>query len=144
MLPALRGHPCNHQTARVDPSTPMEVLVAAVWSSRFARSRIFADDDFFELGGDSLVALRICRELMSLVHSDASQIDGQTGVIRGVLAPHELLKRPRLRDFARLLAHSGCRPLIDAVRTIFFAARTHAKIYQTPMFKKLFYVVGGL
>ncbi|HET9032644.1 MAG TPA: amino acid adenylation domain-containing protein [Dokdonella sp.] len=44
-------------TASNEPNTPAEQLLADIWKSMLHVSRIRADDNFFDLGGDSLLAL---------------------------------------------------------------------------------------
>ncbi|MFI0421873.1 phosphopantetheine-binding protein [Spongiactinospora sp. 9N601] len=41
----------------------IEELVAEIWREVFALDRIGADDDFYELGGHSLTAIRIAARL---------------------------------------------------------------------------------
>ncbi|MGQ0678277.1 MAG: type I polyketide synthase [Actinomycetota bacterium] len=43
----------------VEPSTPTEVEVAAIWSRTFGFAKIGREDDFFLLGGHSLLALEV-------------------------------------------------------------------------------------
>ncbi|MGH7722417.1 MAG: non-ribosomal peptide synthetase [Candidatus Dormibacteria bacterium] len=47
------------QRRRVPPRTPLEQLVADVWSSTLQVSEVGVDDDFFEQGGHSLLAVRL-------------------------------------------------------------------------------------
>jgi aryl carrier-like protein len=49
--------------AGAEPATPTQKLVAAVWQESLGRADVGLDDDFFELGGDSLIALRVVAEL---------------------------------------------------------------------------------
>ncbi|HEV7745454.1 MAG TPA: amino acid adenylation domain-containing protein [Pyrinomonadaceae bacterium] len=51
----------------VAPSTPTELLVAGIWSELLGTDRISADDDFFELGGDSLLIQRMLAKVMQAV-----------------------------------------------------------------------------
>jgi amino acid adenylation domain-containing protein len=43
---------------RVPPRSPLEQIVAAVWSETLKNDRIGATENFFDLGGDSLLAVR--------------------------------------------------------------------------------------
>lgn len=40
----------------IAPQTPTEKAVATIWSALFSLDRIGVDDDFLELGGDSVMA----------------------------------------------------------------------------------------
>jgi len=48
------------------PDGPIERRIAAVWEEQFAVAPIGLDDDFFELGGDSLTAIEIAAKLHGL------------------------------------------------------------------------------
>lgn len=50
-------------TAYVEPSSEIEHVVAAVWQHVFSIRQIGVDDNFYELGGDSLMALTITSAL---------------------------------------------------------------------------------
>ncbi|MBQ4864760.1 SDR family NAD(P)-dependent oxidoreductase [Pseudoalteromonas sp. MMG013] len=56
--------------AYVPPSNESEKTVASVWQTYFADCEIGIHDSFFELGGDSLMALRICSELSERLELD--------------------------------------------------------------------------
>ena len=43
----------------VAPSTPVELELAALWAEILGVKRVGLDDDFFELGGDSLLVIRV-------------------------------------------------------------------------------------
>ncbi|GLW10446.1 hypothetical protein Misp01_55740 [Microtetraspora sp. NBRC 13810] len=49
--------------ARVPLGTPLEHLVAEVWAEVLERSTLWADDDFFALGGHSFAATRVAGRL---------------------------------------------------------------------------------
>ncbi|WP_052868033.1 non-ribosomal peptide synthetase [Streptomyces niger] len=53
-------------TEYVAPRTPTEELIAEVWQEVLGAERVGVHDTFFELGGDSLVALRTVARLNSL------------------------------------------------------------------------------
>jgi aryl carrier-like protein len=43
----------------VPPSTPTEAVLAAIWARVLGRERVGVRDSFFELGGDSILALQV-------------------------------------------------------------------------------------
>ncbi len=43
----------------VAPRTPAEEIVAGIWAALLRRDRVGAEDDFFDLGGDSLLATQV-------------------------------------------------------------------------------------
>lgn len=69
------------------PQSEAETLIAAVWSEVLGREHIRADDDFFAMGGHSLIALRVVARLKK-----------QLGV---AMSAREVYRHPRLRDLAR-------------------------------------------
>ncbi|HZN10191.1 MAG TPA: phosphopantetheine-binding protein, partial [Blastocatellia bacterium] len=73
----------------VAPGTPTESELARVWAQILGVDRVGADDDFFGLGGNSLLAT----VLMSRVHS-LFEID---------LAPHALFEAPTVAGLAELI-----------------------------------------
>ena len=64
----------------------IEELIAGVWAEVLGRDGIRADDDFFALGGHSLVALRV-----------VSRLKKRMGV---VMPTKDIYRHPRLRDLA--------------------------------------------
>ncbi|GGS29406.1 non-ribosomal peptide synthetase [Actinokineospora fastidiosa] len=76
--------------AHREPCCPVERVVADLWRDLLDVDRVGLDDDFFALGGDSLLATRLMRGLAA------------TGLRGADLA--DLFARPVLRDFAALLA----------------------------------------
>ena len=60
-LPAPDQRP--EDMAYVEPTTPTEVRLAAIWRDVLKLDRIGADDDFFELGGHSLLATRVIAQI---------------------------------------------------------------------------------
>ncbi|MFC4497876.1 amino acid adenylation domain-containing protein, partial [Streptomyces ovatisporus] len=53
------GEDAYAQTEYTAPRTPLEERVAAVWSDVLGSGRIGVDDDFFDLGGDSIRAVAL-------------------------------------------------------------------------------------
>ena len=55
---------------RVVPRTPMEEMVAGVWESILQGSEFSIDDNFFSLGGHSLMALQVTSRLRELLYQE--------------------------------------------------------------------------
>jgi acyl carrier protein len=49
--------------AHVAPRTETEAALAAIWSELLGQPAIGVTDDFFELGGDSIVAIRLAARI---------------------------------------------------------------------------------
>ncbi|MFF0223660.1 amino acid adenylation domain-containing protein [Streptomyces sp. NPDC004629] len=62
-LPAPDGDRGGLDAAYVAPRTPAERAVARIWSAALWADEVGAHDDFFELGGDSLIATRVALRL---------------------------------------------------------------------------------
>jgi hypothetical protein len=74
----------------VRPSDRLEVALAALWSARLDVRDIGVDDDFFTLGGDSMLALQV-----------AAASERAIGVPVNVGA---ILRHPTIRKLAAALA----------------------------------------
>jgi acyl carrier protein len=71
------------------PATPLEQMLAAHWSNLLGLEQVGVNDDFFHLGGHSLMATRI----IARVHSEL-----------GVRVPvRSLFSAPTIRQFARAI-----------------------------------------
>jgi amino acid adenylation domain-containing protein len=83
-LPAPESHfgDENYQA----PRTPVEEILAGIWSELLGLERVGADDHFFDLGGHSLLATRVM-----------SRLRGAFGV---EVPLHDLFAAPRLADLA--------------------------------------------
>ncbi|MGW0177725.1 condensation domain-containing protein, partial [Rhodococcus sp. NPDC003322] len=88
------------------PGTPAEELVAEVFAEVLGSGRVGADDDFFELGGNSLIAMRVVSVLSARVDGrvsvrdlfDASTVAGLAGRVeraRGAGRREALVAAPR-------------------------------------------------
>jgi acyl-CoA synthetase (AMP-forming)/AMP-acid ligase II len=66
-LPAPDGATTRKRPAFVPPRTPVEELVAEAWRDLLGAPRIGAFDDFFELGGNSLLLARVNSRLAHTV-----------------------------------------------------------------------------
>jgi len=75
---------------RAGPRTPIEEGVYAIWTEILGIELIGIDDDFLDLGGDSLAAVRIASRVLK-----AFQVD---------LSPQELFDAPTIAEMADLIA----------------------------------------
>jgi amino acid adenylation domain-containing protein len=57
-LPTPQESQVSRAGAHVPPETPTEKVITEIWQEVLGRGQIGIDDDFFELGGDSLCAFR--------------------------------------------------------------------------------------
>ncbi len=79
----------------VAPRGHLERVLAAIWSQRLAMPRIGVHDNFFEIGGHSLVAIQILE-----------QVEQQLG---GTLSLQALFQAPTIAEFAHLLEAGGAQ-----------------------------------
>jgi acyl carrier protein len=62
-LPPPTPMTAHRQSIYVEPRTPTEEVLAAIWGEVLNTTRISVHDDFFELGGHSLLAIRLLAQL---------------------------------------------------------------------------------
>jgi len=62
-LPAPRAGRRELDSEPVSPTTPLEELLARIWSETLGVSRVGIDDNFFDLGGDSILSIRIAMRM---------------------------------------------------------------------------------
>ncbi|MBS0522362.1 MAG: AMP-binding protein [Proteobacteria bacterium] len=75
------------------PDEPVEFLIAGAWQKILKRDVIGAEEDFFEIGGDSLLATEMLVQLEKMVHRKIS--------------PSEVGTRLTIRGLAQLLSQSA-------------------------------------
>jgi amino acid adenylation domain-containing protein/FkbH-like protein len=79
------------------PRNELEQRIANTWQQLFGISRIGIDDPFFDLGGDSLLAVQILSQLRTLLHIDLTLHDlFETGTVAGVVQRVETLLQARV------------------------------------------------
>lgn len=57
----------SHPAAKRSPRTDTERMIASIWSKRLEVRSVGAHDDFFQLGGDSLIAMQILTEVRQVL-----------------------------------------------------------------------------
>jgi phthiocerol/phenolphthiocerol synthesis type-I polyketide synthase E len=65
----------NMRQAYVAPKTAIEIAVAEIWGALLQLYEVGVEDDFFELGGDSLMALHLIPRLRTRFQVDIAPID---------------------------------------------------------------------
>ncbi len=76
-------------TPYVEPGTPMEAALADIWAEVLGVERVGARDDFFDLGGDSILSIRV-----------VSRVRSRFGV---ACSPRQLFDAPTPAGFAAIL-----------------------------------------
>ena len=94
-LPEPRELATSWQAAYVAPESPLERLVAAIWSEVLGVPRVGADDGFLDLGGHSLAMLRVHGKLRAQLDREVTMVD--------------LFEHPTVRTLARFLGDGGDR-----------------------------------
>merc|ERR1712086_206739 len=126
--------PAAAEATSADASfTATERVVAAVWSAALGLDYISPDDNFFAIGGDSLAALRLTRQLwLEWVPRGSDGLDEATdeyGVISSALSPAALFNSPVLRHFAAAIDRSGIKLTAQPCPAA-AVADTHTQSYQ--------------
>ncbi|HVN34259.1 MAG TPA: non-ribosomal peptide synthetase [Casimicrobiaceae bacterium] len=99
---ATQAHEAPIDAGRASPATPLEALVADIWRQVLKAAAIGVHDDFFQLGGDSILAARILArvrqstnvEVSFLVFQDAPTVAGMASAIDAERAA-AAARRPR-------------------------------------------------
>ncbi len=99
--PFVAGAPARHQRpnlseAFVPPSTPLEEELAEHWQSFLGIESIGVNDDFFALGGDSLLAVQLLSRIRKAMAVD--------------LPPHVLVEASTIRRLARQFPSQRTEP----------------------------------
>jgi len=63
------------KTAYVPPTNDLEAAIAAIFQRALSVSRIGIEDNFFDFGGDSLMALQVIAEMKKTLHMDVPVVN---------------------------------------------------------------------
>lgn len=88
----------------VEPATPLETVIASMFGEVVGRERVGADDEFFDIGGDSVLATSLVGALRDVLQSDSITVSD----VFGARTPAALARRletaapdpERLKDVA--------------------------------------------
>src|SRR5258708_34344205 len=74
----------NRERPKEPPMAPLEILIADIWQRLLKRTDVGMDDDFFEIGGDSLQATEM---LLELEETTPHRIEPAAGAARPTTRP---------------------------------------------------------
>jgi len=89
-LPAPESGGARFAAAYVAPRTTAEQTIAAVWQSVLGRDRVGIDDNFFEVGGSSLLLVQIHARLREALGREVTMV--------------QLFRHPSVRALARFVS----------------------------------------
>ncbi|MFD5029509.1 amino acid adenylation domain-containing protein [Streptomyces sp. NPDC058405] len=124
--------------AHIEPRTPAERLVAQVWEQLLQVERVGAHDDFFALGGSSLVLTRLADALRKASGDDIQ--------LRGLFGASTVEAQARLLEEARPavpevvpVRREGALPLSFGQHRLWFLDRMHpgSAEWVAPLFLRL-------
>ena len=108
------------------PQTQTEKTVAEVFAEVLGLGRVGVDDDFFALGGDSLIAIRVCARLQSALGRDVPVrylFDASTaGDLAAYLDRHQA---EAARPLSQVMARPPRIPLSYAQQRLWFLDQLH-------------------
>jgi acyl carrier protein len=96
--------PSKPEVAYTPPSTREESMLAEIWARVLGLNVVGIHDDFFQLGGDSILATRVVSQVRSLLKVE--------------LSPASLFEAPTVAELARSLQISGKKGEDPAIRPI--------------------------
>ena len=108
-LPAPDSRARDIGTEYVAPATPVEEMVAGIWSELFGIERIGVNDNFFDLGGHSLLATQVLARVEEVLSVklplrdffEATSIKSLARVIEGALREERSLSAPPITRVER-------------------------------------------
>jgi acyl carrier protein len=105
-LPAPRDTVRESSASFISPSTGAESTIAEIWRSILHVERVGVDDNFFDLGGHSLLVVQMQSRLRERFNCDLSLMD--------------LFRRPTVGAIAAYLASKGAVPssTVDRVANV--------------------------
>lgn len=115
----------------VSPKNETERKIAEIWQTFLGIEQVGIDDDFFELGGDSLLAVQILTKLRETFETS--------------LSPHSLLQAPTISGLAQLIQQTAAQQLISPQQPKQELPEILVEIQQGNFLQPLFLVhpIGG-
>ena len=105
-----RNHPRSYEgKEHASAKTETEVLLAEIWAEAFGLSQVGRQDDFFELGGDSLIAAAIAARIYNALHVEFGL---------GMFTSHPMLSdfAAAIDEFRRTTSWQDAAPMVRVPR----------------------------
>ena len=96
--------PSKGEVAYTPPGTPEESMLVEIWARVLGLSLVGIHDDFFQLGGDSILATQVVSQVRNVLQVE--------------LSPASLFETPTVAQLARSLPVPGKKGEDDAIRPI--------------------------
>ena len=98
-LAALGGARAARKTVYVAPQTELERTIAALWQAALRIEKVGVHDNFFDLGGQSLLMTQVQGKLRATLGRDISMVD--------------MFKYPTISALANYLSHEQPAPAVS-------------------------------
>ncbi|AYN37726.1 amino acid adenylation domain-containing protein [Streptomyces dangxiongensis] len=92
----------SRRADRVSPSGPLETVLAGIWAQTLGQAELGVEDDFFDLGGHSLMATLVVSQVREL--------------FRVELPLHFFIQAPTIAALARMVRAQGIEAGVDTDR----------------------------
>lgn len=99
-LPAPESGSPRSETAYVAPENDLETTIVQLWQETLAVEHVGVEDNFFDIGGHSLLVVKMHRRLKTLIDKPVSLTD--------------LYRFPTIRSFTRFLGSDGTSVMMQA------------------------------
>ena len=122
----------------VEPQTPMEELVASMWSRVLGKEQVNLEDNFFASGGDSLLATQLMLYLRArlkvdlsfrILFEEAPTLRTFSRKVEEAFRSGEAASRPPIEPVARVQTP----PLSFAQRRLWFVEHLEPTVYNVPV-----------
>ena len=107
--------------AFIKPKTPMEIELASIWKEMFHTNKISTNFNFFAIGGDSLLAIKLSAKILDVFHVEVSVKD--------------IFKTPVFSDLLNLIIkakeQTKCNLLVAEKQEFYPLSSAQKRIYYT-------------
>ena len=129
----------------VAPRTPVEEILAKIWSEVLRLERVGIHTDFFELGGHSLLAIQVISRVREVFHVEMSlRAIFENPTIAGLADSIEKLRIDKLTEDSTILPHPRKEPvpvslaqewMLDFIRRMDLEGQPFFRIHKSITFK---------
>ena len=114
----------NFSDEFVAPTTETEIKLAKIWDEIFNVEKISNTSDFFNIGGDSLLAIKLCSRILSDFDIDITVADVfKYPVLQDLAKFLDSHKKSTAKNLISKCAHMNSYPLSSAQKRIYYATK---------------------